>query len=150
MPGVAAPAPKRTPERLSSTTDAIYRYLAPPCDGAGAGVVGAAGAIGFGEVEPEPVVLGVLLIGALLVAVGDEPLLAVLLVLFQPAMIRKTISSRAAMPAIQPPHSAGSTVVPSKRIGKARVCHDVLHSTYFLVSDVRNPRATPAVPLSRA
>ena len=41
--------------------------MAPPCDGAGAGVVGAAGAIGFGEVEPEPVVLGVLLMGALLV-----------------------------------------------------------------------------------
>jgi hypothetical protein len=75
-------------------------YLEPPCDGAGAGAVGA-GAAGFGEVEPEPVVLGVVL-GALLVAVGAEPLLAVVLLLFQPAIIRNPISSRTATPATQP------------------------------------------------
>jgi hypothetical protein len=86
-----------TPERLSQN-DAVY--FAPPCDRAGAGVAGAAGVIGFGEVEPEPVVLGD--VGELVVAVGDEPLLAVLVLLFQPAMIRKPISSRTATPAIQP------------------------------------------------
>jgi hypothetical protein len=72
-------------------------YFAPPCDGAGAGAVGAAGVAGFGEVEPEPVVLGAMRV-LLVVAVGDEPVLAVLLLL--PAMIRKPISSRTATPAI--------------------------------------------------
>jgi hypothetical protein len=65
------------PERSSSITDVVYLE---PCEGAGAGAVGA-GASGFGDVEPEPLVLGVLLMGALLVAVGDEPLLAVVLLL---------------------------------------------------------------------
>jgi hypothetical protein len=120
-------------------------YLAPPCDGPGAGVVGAAGAIGFGEVEPDPLVLGVLLIGALLVAVGDEPLLAVLLVLFQPAMIRKPISSRTATPAIQPHippaalssrRSTGSLSRGSLYRGSVKrgsVMTSSFHSTYFLV-----------------
>lgn len=136
--------------------------MAPPCDGAGAGVVGAAGAIGFGEVEPEPVVLGVLLIGALLVAVGDEPVLAVLLVLFQPAMIRKPISSRTATPAIQPHippaalssrRSTGSLSRGSLYRGSVKrgsVMTSSFHSTYFLVSNGGNPRATPAVPLTSA
>src|SRR5262245_61117695 len=87
-----------TPERRSHLIHLIS-YFAPPCGGvgAGAGAVGAAGVAGFGEVEPEPVVLG-----AVPVAVGDEPVLAVFGLLFQPAMIRKPISSRTATPAIQP------------------------------------------------
>jgi len=78
-------------------------YFAP-CggEGDGAGAVGAAGVTIRGEVEPEPVVLGAFAGALLLVAVGDEPLLAVLLLLFQPAMIRKPIRSRTATPAIQP------------------------------------------------
>jgi hypothetical protein len=72
--------PLRRPFRAGAVvvnTDVVYLE---PCEGAGAGAVGA-GASGFGDVEPEPLVLGVLLMGALLVAVGDEPLLAVVLLL---------------------------------------------------------------------
>ena len=78
------------------------------CDFGGAdGVDGADGADGADsgcvDVVPEPVVLGgggvdrVVVVGAL-----DEPLLAVVLLLFQPATIRKPISSNTATPAIQP------------------------------------------------
>jgi len=79
------------------------------CDFGGAdGVDGVDGAdSGCVDVVPEPVVLGGGVIrGAvlLLVVVGalDEPLLAVVLLLFQPATIRKPISSNTATPAIQP------------------------------------------------
>ena len=73
--------------------------------GVGDGVDGADGAdSGCVDVVPEPVVLGggggvdrVVVVGAL-----DEPLLAVVLLLFQPATIRKPISSNTATPAIQP------------------------------------------------
>ena len=58
------------------------------------------------DVVPEPVVLGGGVIrGAVLLLVVvalDEPLLAVVLLLFQPATIRKPISSNTATPAIQP------------------------------------------------
>jgi hypothetical protein len=77
------------------------------CDFGGAdGVDG--GDNGCVDVVPEPVVLGGGVIrGAVLllvVVVGalDEPLLAVVLLLFQPATIRKPISSNTATPAIQP------------------------------------------------
>ena len=68
----------------------------------GDGVDGADGAdSGCVDVVPEPVVLGGggvdRVVGAL-----DEPLLAVVLLLFQPATIRKPISSNTATPAIQP------------------------------------------------
>jgi hypothetical protein len=70
-------------------------------DGAGGFVAG--GLIGWVDVEPEPVVLGGVARGALLLVVlGEDPLLAVLLLLFQPAMIKKPISNRTATPAIQP------------------------------------------------
>ena len=79
------------------------------CDfGGAAGVDGVDGGDnGCVDVVPEPVVLGGGVIrGAvlLLVVVGalDEPLLAVVLLLFQPATIRKPISSNTATPAIQP------------------------------------------------
>jgi hypothetical protein len=58
---------------------------------------------GWVDVEPEPVVAGGVVRGAeLLVVVPEEPLLAVLLLLFQPAIIKKPISSSTATPAIQP------------------------------------------------
>jgi hypothetical protein len=58
---------------------------------------------GWVDVEPEPVVASGVVRGAeLLVVVPEEPLLAVLLLLFQPAIIKKPISSSTATPAIQP------------------------------------------------
>jgi hypothetical protein len=60
--------------------------------------------MGCGDEDPEPVVLGGLAgrAGLLAVVEGEEPLLAVVLLLFQPATIRKPISSNTATPAIQP------------------------------------------------
>jgi hypothetical protein len=78
------------------------------CDfGGAAGVDGVDGGDnGCVDVVPEPVVLGggVIRGAVLLLVVGalDEPLLAVVLLLFQPATIRKPISSNTATPAIQP------------------------------------------------
>jgi hypothetical protein len=71
-------------------------YCVPLFDGAGL--------IGCGADEPEPAVLGGVAVRAGMLAVVDVegPLLAVLLLLFQPAMIRKPISSGTATPAIQP------------------------------------------------
>jgi hypothetical protein len=59
---------------------------------------------GCGDDEPEPVVLGGVAgrVGVLAVLEGEEPLLAVLLLLFQPATIRKPISNNTATPAIHP------------------------------------------------
>ena len=146
-----------TPERLSSA-NYFDSYFAPPCDGAGLGAVGAAGAIGFGEVEPEPVVLGAVLP---VVAVGDEPVLAVLLLLFQPAMIRKPISSRTATPAIQPhiPPAALSSRRSTGSLNRGSLYRgsvkrgSVMTSSFHsdaIVSNGRNPRAVPAVPLTSA
>jgi hypothetical protein len=77
-------------------------YCVPLFDGAG--VLDGAGVTGRGDDVPEPVVLGVVAgrRGVLAVVDGDEPLLAVLLLLFQPAITRKPISSTTATPAIQP------------------------------------------------
>src|SRR5215813_5552964 len=60
--------------------------------------------MGCGEEDPEPVVLGGLAgrAGVLAVVDGEEPLVAVVLLLFQPATIRKPISTNTATPAIQP------------------------------------------------
>jgi hypothetical protein len=60
--------------------------------------------MGCGDEDPEPVVFGGLArrAGLLAVVEGEEPLLAVVLLLFQPATIRKPISSNTATPAIQP------------------------------------------------
>jgi hypothetical protein len=55
------------------------------------------------DVAPEPVVLGGGVIrGAVRLVVAVEELLAVVLLLFQPATIRNPISSNTATPAIQP------------------------------------------------
>jgi hypothetical protein len=80
--------------------DTYSRYCVPLRDG----VVDGAGVSGCEAGEPEPVVVGgvALRAGALLVVIGEEPLLAVLPLLFQPATIRKPIRSRTATPAIQP------------------------------------------------
>jgi hypothetical protein len=61
---------------------------------------GAAGVIGCGDDDPEPVVLGGVAVRAGVLAVVDveEPLLAVLLLLCEPAMITKPISSSNAIP----------------------------------------------------
>ena len=60
--------------------------------------------MGCGEEDPEPVVLGGLAgrAGVLAVVDGEEPFFAVVLLLFQPATIRKPISTNTATPAIQP------------------------------------------------
>jgi hypothetical protein len=70
----------------------------------GAEVLDGAEVIGCADDEPEPVVLGGVVVRAGVLAVVDveEPLLAVLLLLFQPAMIRNPISNSAATPATQP------------------------------------------------
>jgi hypothetical protein len=65
---------------------------------AGAGVVGG---IGRGVVKPEPVVLGGLRIGALLVVV-DDGLPAVLFSLFQAEMTMNATRASTARPTIQP------------------------------------------------
>jgi hypothetical protein len=53
-----------------------------------------AGVIGCGDDEPEPMVLlGGVTVREAIVVGGEEPLFAVLLLLFQPAKIRKPISS---------------------------------------------------------
>ena len=73
--------------------------------GAGGGVDGvdAGGDSGCVDVAPEPVVLGGGVIrGAVRLVVAVEELLAVVLLLFQPATIRNPISSSTATPAIQP------------------------------------------------
>jgi hypothetical protein len=69
-------------------------------DGAGEG----AGVSGCVDGEPEPVVLGGLAgrTGVVAVADGEVPLLAVVPLLCQPAIIRKPISTNTATPAIQP------------------------------------------------
>ena len=70
----------------------------PLFDGAG---VDGAGVIGCGDDEPEPVVLGGVTVREAVVVGGEELLFAVLLLLFQPAMIRKPISSSSETPATQ-------------------------------------------------
>src|SRR5437016_1526646 len=90
------PGAYRAPGRLCRETTRPY-YSEPP-------LFGGAGVNGCGDDEPEPVVLGGVAgrLGVLAVLEGEEPLLAVLLLLFQPATIRKPISSTTATPAIQP------------------------------------------------
>jgi hypothetical protein len=84
----------------------FLKQLTPYCVSVfgGAGVFDGAGVNGRGADEPDPVVLGGVagFIGVLAVDVVEEPLLAVLLLLFQPAMIRNPISRTTATPAIQP------------------------------------------------
>ncbi len=99
------PPRRRTAPRQSFNHARNARYYLPLL--AGDGVEGA-GAIGEGEVVPEPVVDGgIVLRGALLpVVIGDEdgPLFAVVPLLFQPAMTMKPIKASTARPAIQPHH----------------------------------------------
>jgi len=78
------------------------RYCVPLFEGAG--VLDGAGVNGCGVDEPDPVVAGggVDLVGVLAVGVVEEPLLPVVLLLFQPAITRNPISSTTATPAIQP------------------------------------------------
>ena len=87
----------------------------PLFDGAG---VDGAGVIGCGDDEPEPVVLGGVTVREAVVVGGEELLFAVLLLLFQPAMIRKPISSSSETPATQlhmPPTFSSRPLVHSSR-----------------------------------
>jgi hypothetical protein len=94
------------PGAMRAPGTVFLKQLTPYCVSVfgGAGVFDGAGVNGRGADEPDPVVLGGVagFIGVLAVDVVEEPLLAVLLLLFQPAMIRNPISRTTATPAIQP------------------------------------------------
>jgi hypothetical protein len=75
----------------------ILHYFWSLLPGAGAG------AIGDGDVVPAPVVLGgIIFVCALPVVIGDEPLLALLELLFQPVITTKAVNANTARPAIKP------------------------------------------------
>jgi len=128
------------------------------CDFEGAGAGG--GVSGWVDVEPEPVVAGGVVRGAeLLVVVPEEPLLAVLLLLFQPAIIKKPISSSTATPAIQPhippvPSSRRTTGSLNRGSGsfnrgsvkRGSVMTSSLFGTLRVVSNKGNPSAVAPVP----
>ena len=114
--------------------------------------------IGCGDDEPEPVVLGGVTVREAVVVDDEEPLFAVLLLLFQPAKIRKP-SSSSKTPATQlhmPPmfsHAAGPLVtadhrVAQTRIRKAWISHGILLRSGRFVSSQHegNPLAVTAVP----
>lgn len=114
---------------------------------------------GWVDVEPEPVVAGGVVRGAELLVVVPEPLLAVLLLLFHPAIIKKPISSRTATPAIQPhippvPSSRRTTGSLNRGSGsfnrgsvkRGSVMTSSLFGTLRVVSNKRNPSAVAPVP----
>jgi hypothetical protein len=128
------------------------------CDFVGAGAAGG-GVSGWVDDEPEPVVAGGMVRGAeLLVVVPEEPLLAVLLLLFQPATIKKPISSSTATPAIQP-HippvlssrrttgslNRGSGSFNRGSVKRGSVMTSSLFGTLRVVSNKGNP--TPGAPV---
>ena len=122
----------------------------PLFDGAG---VDGAGVIGCGDDEPEPVVLGGVTVREAVVVGGEELLFAVLLLLFQPAMIRKPISSSSETPATQlhmPPTFVVTADhrVTQTRIRKTWISHGILLSSGRFVSSQHeeNPLAVTAVP----
>ena len=104
--------------------------------------------------EPEPVVLGGLAgrTGVVAVADGEVPLLAVVPLLFQPAIIRKPISTNTATPAIQPTGiivSAHHGVTqPRIRISKTWISHGPppWFGTLCVASNEGNPLTVAAVP----
>jgi hypothetical protein len=106
--------------------------------------------MGCGDEDPEPVVLGGLAGRAGVVAVvdGEEPLLAVLLLLFQPAIIRKPISTNTATPAIQPHippavssrRTTGSLRRGSGSVKRGSVMGILLRSGRFLSSRMKETR----------
>jgi hypothetical protein len=85
---------------------ATAHYCVPLLAGAGivgAGINGFGDVVGFGDVAPEPVVVaGLVVCVALPVVTGDGVLLAVLLLLLQPAITRKAMMTSTAAPATQP------------------------------------------------
>ena len=115
--------------------------------------------MGCGDDEPEPVVLGGVTVREAVV-LGGEPLFAVLLLLFQPAKIRKPISSNSEARKIQlhmpptfssrasPPHVTADHRVVQKRIPKTWISHGILHSSGRFLSSQHeeNPVAVTAVP----
>lgn len=121
----------------------------------GVGLFDGAGVNGCGADEPEPVVLGGVagFAGVLAVDVVEEPLLAVLLLLFQPAIIRNAISSTTATPAIQPhipPTASSRRITGSLNRGSVKrgsVMGILLHSVRLCgISNEGNPLAVAAVP----
>src|SRR5262245_34035622 len=114
---------------------------------------------GWVDVEPEPVVAGGVVRGAELLVVVPEPLLAVLLLLFQPAIIKKPISSSTATPAIQPhippvPSSRrttgslnrGSGSFNRGSVNRGSVMTSSLFGTLRVFSNKGNPSAVAPVP----
>src|SRR5450755_1943131 len=90
-------APRLAARRIPDPNRNVERYCASPLLGvAGSGISGRC------EVAPEPVVLGGFMPLVLPVVAGAEPLLAVLLLPFRPAITRNAINATTAMPAIQP------------------------------------------------
>ena len=93
--------------------------------------------------------------GVLAVVDGEEPLLAVVLLLFQPATTKKPISSNTATPAIQPHippavssrRNTGSLKRGSGSVKRGSVIgHPPSFVTLRVVSKERNPPAVTAVP----
>jgi hypothetical protein len=116
---------------------------------------GAAGVIGCGDDEPEPVVLGGVAVRAGVLAVVDVegPLLAVLLLLCEPARITNPISSSNAIPAIQPhipPTFSSRRTTGSLKRGSSVKRGSVMASSFFgtlcVVSNEGNSLAITAVP----
>ena len=123
-------------------------YCVPLFDGAG---VDGAGVIGCGDDEPEPVVLGGVTVREAVVAGGEELLFAVLLLLFQPAMIRKPISSSSETPATQlhmPPTFSSRRIAGSLKRGirKTWISHGILLSSGRFVSSSRQKMRYAAAP----
>jgi hypothetical protein len=112
------------------------------------GVFDGAGVNGCSADEPEPVVLGGVagFAGVPAVDVVDEPLLAVLLLVFQPAITRNAISSTTATPAIQPhipPTASSRRITGSLNRGSVKrgsVMGILLHSVRLAASRMRETR----------
>jgi hypothetical protein len=146
---VSRPGANRAPGSVRRETTRT-RYCAPPlfgCDGAGVN--------GCGDDEPEPVVLGGVAgrLGVLAVLEGEEPVLAVLLLLFQPATIRKPISNNTATPAIQPhipPTLSSRRTTGSLSLGSVKrgsvMGHPPRFGTLCVILSKGNPPAIAAVP----
>ena len=86
--------------------------------------VDAGGDSGCVDVAPEPAAPGGGVVRVVVVVIGDvvdEPLLAVVLLLFQPATIRNPINSRHRDTGNPTPHSASGALIADHRIAEVRI-----------------------------